>query len=180
MIAGLPSDASIACTLDMPTLARFASVAIDQRSAARAMRTCTPSNSVIAIPLCCIGPTRCYPPARAVCQTFMLTLDYIATKYIGIGNWKGHAMTRNEIDFTERMQTGRDLAQVARNKGQSTGKRAGCQYPKPTYHDVDRDSWAWLCADTRKQWERHKRRVQNNFAAACLNPINDQPNTWEF
>ena len=33
-------------------------------------------------------------------------------------------MNRNEIDFTERMQIGRDLAQVARNKGQSTGKRA--------------------------------------------------------
>ena len=39
-------------------------------------------------------------------------------------------MNRNEIDFTERMQTGRDLAMIARNKGQSTGKRAGCQYPK--------------------------------------------------
>jgi hypothetical protein len=51
-------------------------------------------------------------------------------------------MNRNAIDFTERMQTGRDLAMVARNKGQSTGKRAGCQYPKRTYHDVDRASWA--------------------------------------
>jgi hypothetical protein len=38
-------------------------------------------------------------------------------------------MNRNEIDFTERMQTGRDLAMIVRNKGQSTGKRAGCQYP---------------------------------------------------
>jgi hypothetical protein len=33
-------------------------------------------------------------------------------------------MNRNAIDFTERMQTGRDLAMVARNKGLPVGKPA--------------------------------------------------------
>jgi hypothetical protein len=78
-------------------------------------------------------------------------------------------MNRNEIDFTERMQAGRDLAQVARNKGQSTGKRAGCQYPKRTYHDIDRASWAWLCEETRRAWRSDKAAALNTFQAACLN-----------
>lgn len=82
--------------------------------------------------------------------------------------------------FTERMQTGRDLAQVARNKGQSTGKRAGCQYAKRTHYDIDRDSWEWLCQETRREWRSTVKQVRNDFSVACLNPINDQPDTWEF
>lgn len=40
-------------------------------------------------------------------------------------------MNRNEIDFTERMQTGRDLAMVARNKGLPVGKPAAGWARKP-------------------------------------------------
>ena len=40
-------------------------------------------------------------------------------------------MNRNEIDFTERMQTGRDLAMVRRNKGLPVGKPAAGWNRKP-------------------------------------------------
>ncbi|HEY5129378.1 MAG TPA: hypothetical protein VIJ35_19185 [Bradyrhizobium sp.] len=71
--------------------------------------------------------------------------------------------------FSERMAEGQLLAQVARNRGQSTGRRKGCQYPKRSYHDVDHDSWAWLCEETRREWRSACRQAQNDFAAACLN-----------
>ena len=78
-------------------------------------------------------------------------------------------MNRNEIDFTERMQTGRDLAIVARNKGLPVGKPAAGWAHKRTYHDVDRTSWAWLCEETRRAWRSDKAAALNTFQAACLN-----------
>jgi hypothetical protein len=79
-------------------------------------------------------------------------------------------MNRNEIDFTERMQTGRDLAMIASNKGQSTGKRAGCSYPiRSGDFYGEEGSWEFLCSQARREWRRSCRQAQNDFAAACQN-----------
>ena len=79
-------------------------------------------------------------------------------------------MNRNAIDFSERMAQGRDLAQVARNRGQSTGKRAGCSWPKrQANHYGEPGSWEALCWQERNWFRWQCAAIRNDFAAACLN-----------
>lgn len=58
----------------------------------------------------------------------------------------------SRLSFTERMAQGRELAQVARNRGQHTGKSArGWNYRRPAPVGLDRLQWEY---DTwRKEWQ---------------------------
>jgi hypothetical protein len=74
--------------------------------------------------------------------------------------------------FTDRMAHGRELAQVARNRGQQFGRNApGWKYCRPT--NGDRNTWAWLTQDTRQAWQSAKRAAVNDYRAACLNSPDD-------
>jgi hypothetical protein len=77
--------------------------------------------------------------------------------------------------FSERMETGKQVAMDRRNKGLPVGKpAAGWARKRADYAPVDTDSWAWLCQETRREWRRACRQAQNDFAAACLSgPGND-------
>ena len=67
------------------------------------------------------------------------------------------------LSFSERM------AQAKANKPASGGKT----YPRPIACRETHDSnWAW-CQREMKHWLVVKRGIQNDFAAACLNPINE-------
>ena len=63
-------------------------------------------------------------------------------------------MNRNAIDFTERMQQGRDLAMIARNKGLPVGMPAAGWNRKRAdiYAATDPQSWDWLCSEARREW----------------------------
>lgn len=83
------------------------------------------------------------------------------------------------LSFTERMAQGRELAQVARNRGHHTGAVAkGWNYTRRP--DGEPGSWEWLCAEARRDWRSACREARNDFAAACLNGPHDDPQTWEF
>ena len=83
------------------------------------------------------------------------------------------------ISFTERMDEGRANAASVRYKGGTTGAAAKGWNTKRRV-DVDAASWEWLCRSERDWYRRRCKQIRNDFAAACLNPINDQPETWEF
>ena len=83
-------------------------------------------------------------------------------------------MNRNHIPgFAERMEAAR--ARLPASGGKTYPRRhakAGAGY-KPDSHD-------WFFAELRRDWRADVRRIANDFAAACLNPIHDQPETWEL
>jgi hypothetical protein len=81
--------------------------------------------------------------------------------------------------FTERMEAGRDLAQWHRNPGRRRGAPAKGWNTKRS-ECTDLGSWDHLCREARRDWRDAVRQARNDFAAACLNPLHDQPETWEF
>jgi hypothetical protein len=85
------------------------------------------------------------------------------------------------LSFTERMEIGHDLAQVTRNLGRPVGAPAkGWNVKRRDDHDGAAGSWEALCREAKRSWRSDCRLFRNDFAAACLNPINDEPMTWEF
>ena len=83
-------------------------------------------------------------------------------------------INRNAIPgFAERMEAAK--ARLPASGGKFYPRRhapAGAGYD-PASHE-------WFCAELRREWQRDVRRIANDFAVACLNPINDQPENWEF
>lgn len=85
------------------------------------------------------------------------------------------------LSFTERMDAGRDLAMVTRNLGRHVGALGkGWNIKRQADHDGEAGTWEWLCREAKRDWRSDCRMARNDFAAACLNPLHDQPHTWEF
>lgn len=82
------------------------------------------------------------------------------------------------LSFTERMQLGRDIAQVNRNRGRHVGACAPGWNYKQTHPESG--TWEALCYVSKMQWQSVKSEALNRFRSVCLNPINDQPDTWEI
>jgi hypothetical protein len=78
--------------------------------------------------------------------------------------------------FSERMAQGRELAQTARNRGANTGRVAAGWVTKSV---AVNDNWHWI-AQQKKEWLRQCAEIRNEYAARCLNPLNDQPENWKF
>lgn len=77
-------------------------------------------------------------------------------------------MNRLQYNFAERMNEGRALALIARNKGQA-GSPFGKRNVKNRHRDVDPNSWSWLVESARRAWRDDCSQAKNDFAVACLN-----------
>ncbi len=70
------------------------------------------------------------------------------------------------LSFTECMAQGRDLAQVARNRGQHTGRSAaGWNVKRPIA--AANDNAAWLAA-WRRDWRKQCAEILNSFRVATM------------
>jgi hypothetical protein len=76
-------------------------------------------------------------------------------------------MNRNEIDFCERMELGKQAAMERRNKGLPTGKpAAGWNRKLSDYAPVDPRSWEFLAMQVRAAWRHDCREAQEAFRFA--------------
>ena len=82
-------------------------------------------------------------------------------------------MNRNNQSFSERMEAARALKPATGGKNYPRAKQARDHYG-------DGESWESLCSITRAIWRKDKAAIANDFAVACLNPIDDQPENWEI
>ena len=74
------------------------------------------------------------------------------------------------LSFYERMEAAKAL------KPASGGKVYRRSAPRLPTTD---DHYSW-CKRQLNEWTSDKRDILNTFRAVCLNPLNDQPDTWEF
>ena len=79
-------------------------------------------------------------------------------------------------DFQERMESGKLNAARDRARGLHTGKLAkGWNVKRP-----QEDNHVARVQAIAAEWRAIRRDIVNQFRAACLNSLNDQPDQWEI